>query len=328
MGIGQPGRELTAREVEAIATTGPMAEAIYKTNPTDHLARRLDQEGWQALGAAELGGGLRATQFANDRFTGNPIDFTRDVRNLVNTGGVRKHLDRDGQQLWDETAGLYQSYRGDYNGIVSKANAVIRTSNSRLGTSMRTLPTAPRLGDLTVSQMRTNGVDMTGELNAMVLRQDDTLVLGFRGSVTGGDGWAAAFDQDRFYESGRPLYDAVLDYASDPANGIKNVYVTGHSLGGAMTQMFSYRDLPRFAEAGLNVQAVAYASPGVQAADAPAAGQPPANLITVQGIRDNVANQQLELGPNDVLDMTRQVMTVRNKVTDLRDTAIKRTSGV
>lgn len=306
--------------IPAIRATGPMIDAIYD-NPARDL-RRMGEEGWRLLGAGDLDG-VGPSQFDSaGRFTGREINYAPSVRRLLDSGNVTNYLNPEGQRLWRDTVGRYDAFRNVYNPAAGRINDGIDLHNRAPWGDIPNIPLAPSIGNVAVQQMAANSVDMNGQLHAMAAQRGDTLILSFRGSVTGGDGWAATFDQHNFYESGRPFYDAVRDYVTDPANGVNNVYVTGHSLGGAMAQIYAFRDMPALEAAGLNVQAVAYASPGVRTSDVPDANNPPDNLITVQGLRDNVSNQDLAPGPGDVLEMRNQVNSVRRQILSYERQAI------
>ncbi|OED47973.1 hypothetical protein AB838_15380 [Rhodobacteraceae bacterium (ex Bugula neritina AB1)] len=81
-----------------------------------------------------------------------------------------------------------------------------------------------------------------------------TLVLTFRGT----DGSFAAFANGQafsgdglfhHYNAHKPLVEAALAYANDPANGIDKLIVSGHSLGGSMADIFAAIDAQRLDEA-------------------------------------------------------------------------------
>lgn len=93
------------------------------------------------------------------------------------------------------------------------------------------------------------------------------LHLVFRGTDAdlGKDGEAGSGPgQIRYYEQLKPLIDKAYAYASDPANGITDVVISGHSLGGSMADMFALYDGARFdAIEGVDLQVVALASAGI-----------------------------------------------------------------
>jgi dienelactone hydrolase len=69
-----------------------------------------------------------------------------------------------------------------------------------------------------------------------------TLHLVFRGTDAdlGKDGEAGTPQgQSRYFGQLIPLIEAALAYASDPANGVTEVVVSGHSLGGSMADLFA-----------------------------------------------------------------------------------------
>ncbi|MBL8583592.1 MAG: DUF4214 domain-containing protein [Rhizobiaceae bacterium] len=116
------------------------------------------------------------------------------------------------------------------------------------GLSATTLPSAS--GGLYVGG--TNGAAV-----AMVGRSDDALFVAFRG--TDDDTDISYWSQTAtYYEFFRPLINDIAGLlASDPS--IRHVYVTGHSLGGAMAQMLVANDgwWP-----GVDVEGVTFASLG------------------------------------------------------------------
>jgi Ca2+-binding RTX toxin-like protein len=76
-----------------------------------------------------------------------------------------------------------------------------------------------------------------GDANATVYQSGNTLILAFRGTEFEIDGdpnyW---LQMPEFYDLFQPLFQALSNYTN--ANGISKVLVTGHSLGGAMTELF------------------------------------------------------------------------------------------
>jgi hypothetical protein len=94
-----------------------------------------------------------------------------------------------------------------------------------------------------------------------------TLHLVFRGTDAdlGKDGEAGTGQgQVRYYQQLKPLIDQALEYVKNAANGIDEVVVSGHSLGGAMADMFAIYDGAKFAAVqGLKLKVVALASAGV-----------------------------------------------------------------
>ncbi|MCP9483941.1 type I secretion C-terminal target domain-containing protein, partial [Shimia sp. CNT1-13L.2] len=94
----------------------------------------------------------------------------------------------------------------------------------------------------------------------------DALVMAFRGTdssdkaIADGQAWTAAGNKGH-YEAHRPLIEALYSYAV--AHGITKVVVSGHSLGGAMVDVFTLVDAKRFEDAGIDLTVVALASPGV-----------------------------------------------------------------
>lgn len=96
-----------------------------------------------------------------------------------------------------------------------------------------------------------------GSAVALVGRSGDSLFIAFRGTDDDIDidHWSQL---QAYYEFYRPLLDDIAGYiASDPS--IRHVYVTGHSLGGAMAQLLATNDgwWP-----GVDLQVVTFASLG------------------------------------------------------------------
>ncbi len=115
-----------------------------------------------------------------------------------------------------------------------------------------------------------DGVFTNGNAAALVARCDDALVVAFRGT---NDARAAPGTLDletpdksdwtskgSHYDLLAPLISALDNYVSDPANGIAKVYVTGHSLGASMAQLYM-QELSH----GNGYQAITFASPGLSA---------------------------------------------------------------
>ena len=69
-------------------------------------------------------------------------------------------------------------------------------------------------------------------------RQVDPDDLPFAARSTSIDQFNDYFPFDNHYKSFKPLIAAVKEFVADASNGIDKVVVTGHSLGGAMAQLF------------------------------------------------------------------------------------------
>jgi|CXWL01.1.fsa_nt_gi Ca2+-binding RTX toxin-like protein len=104
--------------------------------------------------------------------------------------------------------------------------------------------------------------------NAAVLlaRASDALVISFRGTNEGADmaQWAS---MDRYLELFQPIIDEINDLIRTDAT-IKKVYVTGHSLGAAMVDVFMHvhQDFPRPNGQYVTFEAATFAHPDLQVA--------------------------------------------------------------
>lgn len=92
-----------------------------------------------------------------------------------------------------------------------------------------------------------------------------TLHLSFRGTDTDARTFKnfvtdAYLDMSAYYDSFKPLETAVLEYASDPANKITKINVSGHSLGGAMVPEFFNSSAVR--KCKIPMEGVTYGAPG------------------------------------------------------------------
>src|SRR5262249_43601366 len=66
--------------------------------------------------------------------------------------------------------------------------------------------------------------------------KNGVLAISFRGSDENGDLTAAVNNQSGYFAAYASFLSAVLTYAANPAHGITQIYVTGHSLGGMMAE--------------------------------------------------------------------------------------------
>jgi Ca2+-binding RTX toxin-like protein len=99
--------------------------------------------------------------------------------------------------------------------------------------------------------------DGSGALVLSFRGTDEDLAPTLRGEAWSGNGLFKA------YEMFRPLVDAAYRYATERSNGIQNVIVSGHSLGGSLVDIFTAIDAKRFEDAGLRLTIVSLASAGV-----------------------------------------------------------------
>jgi uncharacterized delta-60 repeat protein len=121
--------------------------------------------------------------------------------------------------------------------------------------------------DKTTQIHTVNGITY-GNSNALVATDGNTLVLTFRGTdaldkaASAGQTFTGQGEFNH-YQAFKPLINQVLAYAKDSNHGINHVVVSGHSLGGAMADIFTAVDAHRFTEAGLDLKVVAMASAGI-----------------------------------------------------------------
>jgi Ca2+-binding RTX toxin-like protein len=110
-----------------------------------------------------------------------------------------------------------------------------------------------------------------GAVAMTTLKENDTgntLYLTFRGTDADGplaDGEAGtAAGQKRYYGQLRELIDQIYDYVSNADNDVTEVVLSGHSLGGAIADIFALYDGARFADIdGVKLSVVALASAGI-----------------------------------------------------------------
>jgi hypothetical protein len=119
-----------------------------------------------------------------------------------------------------------------------------------------------------------NAFVLTGVVNGKV-----TLAISFRGT----DQYTDFHDYTNFskyYAKFAPLIDAIQAYVGDPANGIQQILVSGHSLGGGIVPYF----MAQFPNAAYDVLAFTDGMPGTDV------GAPPDNrIITFNHPDDPVA---------------------------------------
>jgi Ca2+-binding RTX toxin-like protein len=101
---------------------------------------------------------------------------------------------------------------------------------------------------------------------AIAAVKDGVLVVSFRGGGdSANDRVEGLTDPLAHYERLRPFIDDVLQFVQDPSNGISEVIITGHSLGGEMAQLFTS----------------SYADGTTHAADVSALGLPPSQVSII-----------------------------------------------
>ncbi|MCZ8127843.1 MAG: VWA domain-containing protein, partial [Microcystis sp. LE19-114.1B] len=124
-----------------------------------------------------------------------------------------------------------------------------------------------------------------GDANAVVAKQGNTLILAFRGTDSFRDtlDWPKTFDHFQLFY---PLFEALRQYSL--ANPISKLWVTGHSLGGAMVE--HYLDQYK----GDFINGVAFASPRASLNDSDTRllniGHENDIVYSISGLRDNNAN--------------------------------------
>ncbi|NKB44165.1 MAG: hypothetical protein GKS03_07765, partial [Alphaproteobacteria bacterium] len=113
------------------------------------------------------------------------------------------------------------------------------------------------------------GPGSNGDAVAFAAKSGSTLVLAFRGSDTPGDLFDASFDQEDQIGRLQPFIEAVSGYALDPVNGITKVLITGHSLGGQLTELVLRDEIEAdsadrlfVGQGNLQVDFITFSSPG------------------------------------------------------------------
>lgn len=126
-------------------------------------------------------------------------------------------------------------------------------------------------GELHYSDGReTDGYFDNVNAQGYVATNSDTLAIVFRGSENLAD-FRSSVHQHQYYTRLEPMISAAEAYAYE--HGFSNVYVTGHSLGGAAAEQFSIRE-QSFKEKSIdiNVEIASFGSPGIM--DTIATGEP------------------------------------------------------
>ncbi len=114
---------------------------------------------------------------------------------------------------------------------------------------------------LDVTNQMVNGFYTNGNAAAFVARSKDAIVISFRGTNDTGKFYSPDMRdwtlKPYHYELMRPLVEAVEQYIQ--THGIHKVYVTGHSLGGAMA--IKFMDDHANGSFGANYEGVTFAAP-------------------------------------------------------------------
>ena len=131
-------------------------------------------------------------------------------------------------------------------------------SRSQLGLSQAQWDNNP--SDTTNSQLVFD--NLNGQ--AIVAKNGTTLAISFRGTQEGLDFLtdlaSGVFDFNAHYQLFQNLVQAIQTYSAD--NGITDILVAGHSLGGAMVEMFMASHPP---SAGITYSGYSFGSPGTRA---------------------------------------------------------------
>ena len=108
-----------------------------------------------------------------------------------------------------------------------------------------------------------DGYYVDGNAAALVAVKGDTLTVAVRGSDESADYSDALHDQFGHFQRLVPLLDKVFAYLSAHTDTISHLYVTGHSLGGAMAQYFAQSyPVDTALPDGIDVKIATFGSPG------------------------------------------------------------------
>lgn len=185
----------------------------------------------------------------------------------------------------------------------------------------------------TLTNKMSGGFYTNGNAAALVARSQDALVLSFRGTNDAAektpnpnpddpndsyhpdkDQWLSAYEHYALFS---PLLTALDNYVANPSSGIKKVYVTGHSLGGAMAIEYMSQHL------GSNLyEAISFAAPPYTASYANRKEYDPDSRITQIEIAKDPVPMSHEIGSSIGLGQDRVGHVIRfagDKTMDAHD---------
>lgn len=175
-------------------------------------------------------------------------------------------------QWWED------STINDYSPNSTQAKAMILAQGwVPLSLSVKSLPPTSIVSGQTVTNKMSNGYFTNGNAAALVAVSTDSVVISFRGTNDNAEAFSPNQnpsdgsnrihpDKDQWGPFGSTmadhfaefslLFQALTEYVNNPTNGIRHVYVTGHSLGGAMALEFMHEH-----KGDASYEAVTFAAP-------------------------------------------------------------------
>jgi RTX calcium-binding nonapeptide repeat (4 copies) len=148
--------------------------------------------------------------------------------------------------------------------------------------------------------------------------EDSRLAIVYRGSDTVDDLLNTAFAQDNYFDDLRPLIQAALEYAAE--NGVTEILLTGHSLGGAMVQRTAAKIDDFAVPEGVEWSMAAFGPPGTDVGNTtpfsrsvlivehtgdPVLDDPLLSNLTQHGFLATIQLPNVE-GANDLLELAEQ----------------------